>query len=719
MYKKTFYSMLSCVLMCTFAGTAAYAKTQTEEREENCEKCKWFRCLSQEIDKVIPCGEVHVIDSVPALVDQPGKWCVKEDLVYTGSGHAITVTASNVTLNFNNHSLTLTNPGAQGIFAENISELTIQNDIIQASAVSANPSSVAIQLIGCEKVTLDAIFTANTYFGLYAVECNDVFVSDSHFKDHIGGGGTLDLLSAAIRSDATDALVVDNSVFTGAGSGAFQGNGSAQIILRDASSACRISSCEFSDVEGSILIIQAYDVLIEDCIMQTAPTEPNFNARFQPAVQLGTQTAPFLGEAVNITMRGCLLRGNLAFGPTCLPVVTNPATFPCTPVSGIAQFGLTASRGRNILIEECDFGDFSAGQTAAGPFIIRMAGTSTAMILHDITIRSCTIKGNLEAFPSVSGSTSSGIVIADLANCVIEGCQISEVRFGMQCGSRTRNVWIKENAITNTSSSGIIFGSDAKDTNIENNTFIAITVDQTSIQAISQTANTSLNGLTIQGNTMTGENADFGIHVDNADGAIIRGNTINNRGVGIVIGASTTHRFVTNTVVQENTVNLCTFAGIYLAGDNTVVQDNICSYNGQDPESFAPHGIVVSGCSKTDVIRNSCIKNTGAGIWIGDNSTRTFLEANTATHNGVWGIIDNDNVNQVTALENIACDNDIANCVNIPLQQQPGSNTFIAGANLCCQDPDMQKAVSSKKLSTSRQQKAVEKYWEPSSAEVK
>ena len=56
-------------------------------------------------NKAESCEDYYVIDKVPAFIDKPGKWCVKKNLKFTGTGNAITVTANNVTLNFGDHNL--------------------------------------------------------------------------------------------------------------------------------------------------------------------------------------------------------------------------------------------------------------------------------------------------------------------------------------------------------------------------------------------------------------------------------------------------------------------------------------------------------------------------------------------------------------------------------------------------------------------------------------
>lgn len=188
-------------------------------------------------------------------------------------------------------------------------------------------------------------------------------------------------------------------------------------------------------------------------------------------------------------------------------------------------------------------------------------------------------------------------------------------------------------------------------------------------------------------NTLAGSGSN-GIFLDNTENVIIRNNTIDAAAAsGILVGGSTSGvSGCVNTTVQGNTVSSSGQDGIDVVfATNTMLQDNICNYNGQDCSSC--DGIFVLESTNTSLIGNSSIGNANAGINIVGGSTDTFVQNNTTTQNGVFGIIDGDNTGEVTAFFNKSCDNGVANCVDIPLQQAPGDTTYIAGANLCCLDP--------------------------------
>ncbi|MCE5293808.1 MAG: right-handed parallel beta-helix repeat-containing protein, partial [Chlamydiales bacterium] len=350
--------------ICLLAALGSM-QTQAEAAKKNQKNPKHSSCSSSsrssndncckevlhDLDKKFACDKAHVISSVPAVIDKPGKWCVKKDLVYKGSGTAITITANNVTLNFNNHSLTLENPSAIGVYANTVQELTVLNDIIKSTTISTNPISRAFYILNCEKVTLDNIFTANTFYGVDAVNSKDVFVTHSRFKDHIGGTDTAS--SGSIRVENCNAVVVEESTFSGAGKGSGQNNPSRQIVFRGTSTACRISNCEFAGVEQAVGGFGIDGLIVENCVMQTAlvkfPEDPSSPLTlFLPLIQLSTSSA---GEilASNVTVRNCVLNGNLVYTPDCL----DPESPTCT-VDGGFQYPIYIGQAHAILIDSCE-----------------------------------------------------------------------------------------------------------------------------------------------------------------------------------------------------------------------------------------------------------------------------------------------------------------------------------------------------------------------------
>lgn len=636
------------------------SSSSSESDRKSCKKSSKKSC----------CDKVHVISCVPVVIDKPGKWCVGKDLVYTGSGAAITVAANNVTLNFHNHSLTLTNRSAVGVYACGVQELTVENDIIQSSAISTSPSSKAFHIVNCEKVKLDNIFTANTFFGVHAVSSRDVLVTHSRFKDHIGGGGTIDLTSGGIRADTCSAVVIEESTFSGAGKGAGADNRSVQTIFRDGSTACRISNCEYTDIEGAVLAYGVDGLVIENCITQTAPRTFNINdpasiAIFRPAIQLASQVT---GEGIltsNVTVRNCLINGN--YDGTNINNC-DPEAPECI-LKGSLGYAISIDNAENILVEGCEVSNFCIltrdFSWIAGALIDIYAAEGQVRPNH-ITIRDCTLRGNAPEF----FTAAHGIQTRRADNVIIEGCNVIGTFYGIIPIDST-NVVIRDSTVDGTGHCSIIcFGMD---------------------------------GLTIANNHVMNAGFNSMQLIDEEDGlknVLVEGNTISNGYAnGIYLG------FAENAVVRNNTIDHVGLHGIIVIyAVNTTVQDNISNYNGYNDEEPVRDGIAVGVSSKTNLIGNTCSGNTEAGIWIGAGATDTFVQDNTTTQNGIWGIIDADAAGEVTAFFNKSCDNGVANCVDIPYMQAPG-NTYFLGANLCC--CDREDAAASTQATAKTKEKSV------------
>jgi len=181
-----------------------------------------------------------------------------------------------VTINFNNHSLFLTNPAATGIYAEDVEEITILNDKISTPNVSDSETSYAIHFVGVTKATIDNIFTENTLFGVGLDNCEDVLETNSHHSNHIGS----DLGTGVITSDS-QAISLDNVVFEGnSGENQFASAGIAFL----GGSNYSVTNSKFDDVDLGLFSL-VNGLIIDNCLF-TAPSTSFFNA-----IQLGGTTS--------------------------------------------------------------------------------------------------------------------------------------------------------------------------------------------------------------------------------------------------------------------------------------------------------------------------------------------------------------------------------------------------------------------------------------------
>lgn len=776
-------------LTICFSMSFCSLSAREEKVVENCRgKCFGHAHRSRDCNnKNIDCDEVHVISRVPAVIDRPGKWCVNEDLVYNGTGAAITITASNVTLNFHNHSLTLTNPSAVGVLALSIKELVVENDIIQSSLISTNPLSAAFHLLNCEKVTLNNIFTANTFFGIHAVNTRDLFVTHSRFRDHIGGGDTFDLLSGALRADTCNAVVVEQSTFNGAGRGFSEGNSSSQVLFRDGCTACRISNCEFENIENAVLGLSVDGLVIENCVTQTAERLDTSNLQifFLPVIQLGNASPGMDIVASNVTIRNCLLNGSFDQNST-------------TPNFNF-QAPINLGKSSIILIDKCEMGNFITMTVEDNQrALIEILSDPEVVRSNHIEIRDCTLRGALgqnttNGFNCINAdqiiiggcfitNTFTGILVDNFSKSIvirdntIDRAQLLGVEIGVGIedviisnnyimntgntalqiidltGGFIQNVTVEGNTIINSLNNGIITensvnvvirnniietvansgiivgptddsieGPGTLKVTIENNTVIAANRNGISAQNVRE--NAVCNNTAIRGNSVSGS-GDSGINLFKTQITLIQDNICTNNCLnskptdvdvgGIFITKSLSTELIGNsclgnnligigvidstiTSIKGNSVSSSGTYGIVISGSQrTVLQDNTSNSNGIATTELIYAGILVNASQLTELTGNNCFENQGSGIRIGGGSQGTFLESNITVRNDSFGIKNDGNISEVTAFYNKSCKNLDANCSKIPLIQAPGSNTFIAGANLCCRDPNIDEAENAK-----------------------
>lgn len=176
--------------------------------QKEAKKCKGHRSH---------CDKTRVISRVPVTISRSGKYCVNRDLTYTGTGAAITVVADNVTINFANHSLFLTDPAAVGVLATDVDEFTLLNDKISLNQISNLESSNAIYLVQVSKAKIDNVFTENTFRGIRLENSNDVIITNTHHKNHVGGDNTptIPLGGIAVEIGDSNGVKLDNTYIEG------------------------------------------------------------------------------------------------------------------------------------------------------------------------------------------------------------------------------------------------------------------------------------------------------------------------------------------------------------------------------------------------------------------------------------------------------------------------------------------------------------------------
>ena len=192
---------------------------------------------------------------------------------------------------------------ATAIEAQNVRELVIKNDLISTPIVSVQLSSSAIHLTNCEKVTLENIFTSNTFTGLLAdTNCVDIQVNKCHFKDHTGGSTGN---GSAVADFGSSSLAFDHCIFEGtAGAGVIP----AIMTYFQSTTNVRFSSSQFSNADigigfgGTGLLVdncqffgsQSNNFSLTQLGFFGEPITPNF-----PAINVTIKNSTFISPVPN------------------------------------------------------------------------------------------------------------------------------------------------------------------------------------------------------------------------------------------------------------------------------------------------------------------------------------------------------------------------------------------------------------------------------------
>ena len=546
-------------------GTKTF--TQDLQNKKNNAGNKTNSCcekLRHELCKLKPCGDQHVIDKVPAVVDKPGKWCVKNDLEFTGAGNAITVTANNVTLNFGDHNLLIPSEGAVGIFANGVSELVILNYKISCSTVSTDPTVIAIHLLNCDKIIVDNVFTQNAFQGIFAENSTDVFIIHSRFKDHVGGLGTRDTTSNGVKASGSTAVVIEESTFTGGGANPGLTNRTSGIQFNNGCTNCRVSNCQFAPVDVGIFAQQIDGLIIENstfvCTLQT-----EFGHVQTGSVGLNISNdviirncifncnessgcgGIILANGANNLIEDVTINSNGNLGYSLLLGTTPTEGFSSTGVNGViikntlisnidavpGYDGIVLARADGVLIDNVIIDTNTAFAPGYHPAAIHIGAADTvgdpSLVVTGLTIRDSVIMNT----PDIGIRSESGNKNIVVDNCSIAGGVTANIFF-----DDTSNSIIKNNEITASSGdittgdgNGLVLNTIASGSN--NNSVIDNTITNNAGTGLLIASGSKFN---IIQNNLVSNNGNYGIDNEEATNTQIYFNTACNNGAGDCVG---------------------------------------------------------------------------------------------------------------------------------------------------------------------------------------
>ncbi|HVX01434.1 MAG TPA: right-handed parallel beta-helix repeat-containing protein, partial [Candidatus Babeliaceae bacterium] len=229
----------------------------------------------------LPCTPKIAITSLPFTITTPGVYCLSDNMTFTGSGAAITISGTtNVKLDLSNRNLTLTNPAAVGILITDSSEIAVVNDAILLNAPSLETTSAAVQIVSSTKVILDGLETVNTAKGIWIQGSTDIQIANAHLLLH-SLDATLAATQGAIRVESSRNIQVVNTVIESSGFGLYVLDGSQNIY---------VANSKFWNSLINVLLRDGQNALLENIEVLTNISEIAYNLS---NVQFGAGTVFF------------------------------------------------------------------------------------------------------------------------------------------------------------------------------------------------------------------------------------------------------------------------------------------------------------------------------------------------------------------------------------------------------------------------------------------
>lgn len=345
------------------------------------------------------------ISSLPYTISHPGKYYVPQNLTYSGAQTAITVSADNVSLNFYNNSLTLTNQNAVGVLVQNVKEFTLENAIIQGSLLG-------VHIVGS---------------------------SGNHIENSFLNG-------AGIVVDSSHGVTIDTCSFEGTTQGA-----ACALTIQNAAQHSTVTNSTFSNWPQTIVASQVTGLQIDACLIKGSGTLLTLGADSSQAndIQIRNTTFEQLPQTATanalefLNGSGCLLESVIIDAASVHAIhvgsIANSLLYDnvlakgCI-VIGSGDYALYIENGTSISCLDCQF---TRSETANVFF-----GSATGCLLQNCNVSSggkdgVVLSQNAQANAvvncEISNNGQNGIVIEQAAknNQIINNNVFDNANFGI------------------------------------------------------------------------------------------------------------------------------------------------------------------------------------------------------------------------------------------------------------------------------------------------
>lgn len=371
--------------------------------------------------------QVHFITQkkIPLVIKCSGEYVLIENVSFKGNGNAITIAANDVKLRLNNFSIKVKKASGTAIFAENVSEIVIENDAIFNSATT-NQTGNGIQLVNVTKALISNVFTRGNFFGLLIQNSSDVQILNSEFLNAVQAGASV--------STSTN-VVFNNCVFAGSAN-----NG---LVFNGANQDCSVLNCEFPNAQFTNLLVQQINgMFVDNCSFTNTGGDPGKGN----LVQFGDTNTPDQ-VANDVIFSNCTIRNRPAPGGN-----TNPEGLGLYNVSGVLVDSCVIDIDNTGTAQEFDLSG------------IHIGNGSGVQVGTNVMIRNTIVQGpSMDGFyPDVgssnividsclaSGALKDGIFVAGTKSCTVQNCTVADNGTnGIFIGEASTLAAIINNVVTN------------------------------------------------------------------------------------------------------------------------------------------------------------------------------------------------------------------------------------------------------------------------------
>jgi len=293
------------------------------------------------------------ISNVPITITKSGRYCVTRNLQYDDDLVAITIKANNVSIDFNQFNLSLTNGAAIGVSGIGFQNIEIKNGTIElkTDVIPTAITSAAILFDNIVKVTIDNIVTNNNFSGIVINRSEGILITNVTQKNH-ERSGLSDRPASISITDSFDIIIRDSAMSARPSPSSSFTNSNGIVIAT--SQNIIIQDINMNNVDGGIYLRGTNNVNIDKLNVSLTPSNPfNFitiGSPTLPSINTIIKNSTFISKGEAIGADGIILQnGNDALIQNVILYV-NSSPYEPGAITGAINIGIGPNSFSNVKI---------------------------------------------------------------------------------------------------------------------------------------------------------------------------------------------------------------------------------------------------------------------------------------------------------------------------------------------------------------------------------